>query len=197
MSKRGSKGRKGWNETMKAMGAKAPGGNSRRSSSRIATVSRDLRVVDAETREHVRNARLDALEADNYMEEHVAQDDAYEEVDSEEEAAEPKAKRSRKSKAKAKTKITTAKAKDPGHKWKKRKYKPLRQVVYEQGYDATGAASVNHSSAAMGPSRFPPRAFCSVCGYFGTFKCPRCGMRYCRRRCQEAHKETRCMKFGT
>eukprot|EP00968_Pinguiococcus_pyrenoidosus_P003188 scaffold189_cov249-Pinguiococcus_pyrenoidosus.AAC.9 len=126
--------------------------------------------------------------------------------------------------------------------------------VLRKGYDASGESGVNYSSVAMTPSVFPSRKFCSVCGYFGFFKCPRygkkeeerererricfqspscellpsegavaagspppqqrrsdaldpsssfssdarrCGMRYCRKRCQETHKETRCLKFGT
>lgn len=187
-----SKNRKAWNEAMKAMGAKVPaaaGKGSRRASSRISSVSKDLRVVDDETREHVRNARLDALEADNYAEEHVEKDDAYSDEDEDGGGTGKKARKRQK-------KAPKQGGAEAVSRWRKKKYKGLLQVVFEEGY-TTAAGAVNYTTAAMGPSRLPPRAFCSVCGYFGTFKCPRCGLRYCSRRCMDAHKETRCLKFGT
>lgn len=48
---------------------------------RQAVLSKAMRVVDEETRREVRDARLEALEADNYVENQDAGDEAY--VDSE------------------------------------------------------------------------------------------------------------------
>jgi len=51
-------------------------------------------------------------------------------------------------------------------------------------------------TAAPAPSsRFSARRFCGVCGFSAPFTCPRCGARYCCRRCLGIHTETRCLKF--
>ncbi|KAI1309505.1 Zinc finger HIT domain-containing protein 1 [Mortierella claussenii] len=76
--------------------------------------------------------------------------------------------------------------------------KPLNQLLEESGlllnnqgnYDAP-----TYVTAAMGPSRYPDRQFCSVCGWTGKYKCSRCGMRYCDLKCLKTHEDTRCMKF--
>ncbi|CAO3613342.1 unnamed protein product [Cunninghamella blakesleeana] len=45
------------------------------------------------------------------------------------------------------------------------------------------------------PSKYPPRNFCSVCGFSSNYKCLRCGMKYCTVKCLNTHKETRCLKW--
>ncbi|CAG8627348.1 12230_t:CDS:2 [Funneliformis caledonium] len=50
-------------------------------------------------------------------------------------------------------------------------------------------------TAGAKPSRFPPRKFCSVCGFISAYACKKCGMKYCSLRCKETHEETRCMKY--
>ncbi|KAI9014454.1 hypothetical protein CLU79DRAFT_766863 [Phycomyces nitens] len=45
------------------------------------------------------------------------------------------------------------------------------------------------------PSRYPPRRFCSVCGFPSDYKCSRCGMKYCSVKCLGTHNETRCLKW--
>ncbi|KAK9355989.1 hypothetical protein V1523DRAFT_403447 [Lipomyces doorenjongii] len=49
-------------------------------------------------------------------------------------------------------------------------------------------------SAAVVPSRYPTRNLCSVCGYWGSITCIRCGARYCSLACEDTHRETRCFK---
>ncbi|TRM64440.1 hypothetical protein BD626DRAFT_547546 [Schizophyllum amplum] len=49
-------------------------------------------------------------------------------------------------------------------------------------------------TAASPPPPYPPRLFCSVCGYWGRYKCMRCAMPYCDRNCLGVHDETRCEK---
>lgn len=44
------------------------------------------------------------------------------------------------------------------------------------------------------PSAYPPRMLCSVCGYWGAYRCRRCAMPYCDRNCEAVHAETRCEK---
>ncbi|GAO49722.1 hypothetical protein SAICODRAFT_32169 [Saitoella complicata NRRL Y-17804] len=57
------------------------------------------------------------------------------------------------------------------------------------------ADSPSYQAASSAPSRYPRREFCSVCGYFGTYKCMRCGARYCDSGCKATHLETRCVGF--
>ncbi|ORX58998.1 hypothetical protein DM01DRAFT_304335 [Hesseltinella vesiculosa] len=45
------------------------------------------------------------------------------------------------------------------------------------------------------PSNYPPRNFCSVCGYTSAYKCLRCGMKYCSVKCLATHQDTRCLKW--
>ena len=54
----------------------------------------------------------------------------------------------------------------------------------------------NYYSVNAAPSELPSRKFCSVCGLEGIYGCLRCGMRYCNIKCQNQHKETRCLKFN-
>ncbi len=53
-----------------------------------------------------------------------------------------------------------------------------------------------YSAAAAGPPQgTAPRRWCSVCGFAATYKCVRCGSRFCTRKCYAVHTETRCLKF--
>jgi zinc finger HIT domain-containing protein 1 len=49
-------------------------------------------------------------------------------------------------------------------------------------------------TAAAPPSKLPPRVFCSVCGYWGKYRCMKCAMPYCSLDCQATHNDTRCEK---
>ncbi|KAF9578026.1 Zinc finger HIT domain-containing protein 1 [Lunasporangiospora selenospora] len=80
--------------------------------------------------------------------------------------------------------------------------KPLNQLLEESGllhprFNVHGelVEEPSYVTATMGPSKYPPRHFCSVCGWKGIYCCKRCGMRYCDLRCLKTHEETRCMKF--
>ena len=46
-------------------------------------------------------------------------------------------------------------------------------------------------AAAAAPAE-PPRLLCSVCVYWGKYKCRRCAMPYCDLNCEGVHNETRC-----
>ncbi|BGO95892.1 hypothetical protein NBRC10512v2_007600 [Rhodotorula toruloides] len=50
----------------------------------------------------------------------------------------------------------------------------------------------NYLTAAAPPSRHPPLAICSVCGYTGKYSCLRCGLKYCDIGCRTTHDESRC-----
>ena len=51
------------------------------------------------------------------------------------------------------------------------------------------------TAAAPPPRATAPRKFCSVCGFQSCYNCARCGMRFCSRKCNAVHTETRCLKF--
>lgn len=53
----------------------------------------------------------------------------------------------------------------------------------------------NYLSAQAPPSIKPPRHFCAICGFITSQSCPTCGARYCSLKCQETHRETRCLKY--
>ncbi|KAK9470461.1 uncharacterized protein V1510DRAFT_370133 [Dipodascopsis tothii] len=61
-------------------------------------------------------------------------------------------------------------------------------------FDDDEAGTKRFQAAAVQPSRYPARKLCSVCGYWGTIKCIRCGARYCSAACEDTHRETRCLK---
>ncbi|KAF9200299.1 Zinc finger HIT domain-containing protein 1 [Haplosporangium sp. Z 27] len=82
-----------------------------------------------------------------------------------------------------------------GHKKPVLPRKPLNQLLDESGLLNTPSTTPTYLTVAMGPSRYPDRQFCSVCGWKGVYRCSRCGMRYCDLRCLKTHEDTRCMKF--
>ncbi|KAG0253400.1 hypothetical protein DFQ27_007434 [Actinomortierella ambigua] len=73
--------------------------------------------------------------------------------------------------------------------------KPLSVLLDESGLLQQDPSIPSYLTAAMGPSQYPERQFCSVCGWRGTYRCFRCGMRYCDLRCQKTHEETRLEKL--
>ena len=177
--------------------AKAP----KRASTRTVVVSKHMRKVDAETRNEVRSRHLIMLEADNYVEAEVSGmgDDEYGDENDEHQ----KRKKAKLAKSTAGLSLS---------KWAMRRVKPLEKVILEQGYDQARLDDLfamdalacvercghypNYLSVNADPSGQPARKFCSVCGHGGTYTCTRCGMRYCSIKCNNHHKETRCMKFS-
>ncbi|CAO3568179.1 unnamed protein product [Mortierella alpina] len=69
--------------------------------------------------------------------------------------------------------------------------KPLHMLLDESGIADYGPSVPSYLTANMGPSRYPDRQFCSVCGWKGKYRCSKCGMRYCDLRCLKTHEETR------
>eukprot|EP00916_Digyalum_oweni_P020371 GHVL01033925.1.p1 GENE.GHVL01033925.1~~GHVL01033925.1.p1 ORF type:complete len:122 (-),score=27.48 GHVL01033925.1:715-1080(-) len=47
---------------------------------------------------------------------------------------------------------------------------------------------------SVGPSLYPPRQYCSVCGFFSNIRCHQCGTRTCGLRCTQIHKDTKCSR---
>lgn len=42
---------------------------------------------------------------------------------------------------------------------------------------------------------YPSRGFCSICGIFSKYTCPRCGEKYCSLRCHDTHKQISCLNY--
>ncbi|GAB5031419.1 zinc finger hit domain-containing protein 1 [Nannochloropsis oceanica] len=171
-----------------AAASRAKKKSGKRTSGRTTVLSKAMGKVDEETRLEVRDARLEALEADNYVG-NVEEEPDEEYVDSED-GNRPTAKREAKRRRNAAPK--SGQASKLISSFRK---KSVAQWVYEAGYNPSDGP--NYLTAAAKPSRLPTRHFCSVCGYWGLYACTRCGMRYCCGKCAETHKETRCLKFAT
>ncbi|KII89747.1 hypothetical protein PLICRDRAFT_174584 [Plicaturopsis crispa FD-325 SS-3] len=70
--------------------------------------------------------------------------------------------------------------------------KNLATLIEESGIANLPQHVPTYLTAIAPPPREPPRLMCSVCGYWGHYKCKRCAMPYCDRNCEGVHNETRC-----
>ncbi|KAF9561956.1 hypothetical protein CPC08DRAFT_817369 [Agrocybe pediades] len=70
--------------------------------------------------------------------------------------------------------------------------KNLATLIEESGIATLPANVPTYLTAAAAPSIYPPRMICSVCGYWGRYKCRRCAMAFCDNNCEGVHLETRC-----
>ncbi|KAI0067390.1 hypothetical protein BV25DRAFT_1867864 [Artomyces pyxidatus] len=70
--------------------------------------------------------------------------------------------------------------------------KNLTTLIDESGIADYSTNIPTYITAVTGPSQAPPRLLCSVCGYWGRYKCKKCTMPYCDLNCQGVHDETRC-----
>eukprot|EP01066_Platyproteum_vivax_P005081 Platyproteum_vivax@DN16483_c0_g1_i1.p1 len=52
---------------------------------------------------------------------------------------------------------------------------------------------VPFESISVPATRLPSRKYCSVCGFFGGLKCPKCQTQYCSSGCYAIHKDTKCL----
>lgn len=50
--------------------------------------------------------------------------------------------------------------------------------------------------SSLGAARYPARAFCAVCGYWGRVRCMKCGTRVCALDCLETHREECVTRYG-
>ena len=77
-----------------------------------------------------------------------------------------------------------------------------RGCLVQQGIGAaalgqqTAYARARTGQVALGPSRYPCRPLCDVCGYWGQVTCMVCGEALCSRSCRQTHLETRCEKHA-
>ncbi|KAF9490784.1 hypothetical protein BDN71DRAFT_147120 [Pleurotus eryngii] len=72
-------------------------------------------------------------------------------------------------------------------------YRKNLSTLIEESHIAEYPSSVpTYLTAVSPPPRYPPRLLCSICGYWGQYKCKRCDMPFCDRSCEGVHNETRC-----
>jgi zinc finger HIT domain-containing protein 1 len=57
------------------------------------------------------------------------------------------------------------------------------------------ALTFNAARSAPGPTSIAPRSFCELCGYWGRYKCLKCGAKTCSVDCEAVHVADRCLKF--
>jgi zinc finger HIT domain-containing protein 1 len=53
----------------------------------------------------------------------------------------------------------------------------------------------HEARARPSTSGYPPRYFCTICGYWGKVKCRNCGTRICGLECYKVHEDSRCGAF--
>jgi len=70
--------------------------------------------------------------------------------------------------------------------------KNLSTLIDESGIANLPVHVPTYLTAVTVPPSVPPRMMCSVCGYWGRYKCRRCAMPYCGKTCEDVHGETRC-----
>ena len=177
-------------------------GEQRLKSSRQRHVSQALRKVDGAGREAATRARLDALERDALPDD----DEANNGGDDDEEfvVEEPKldgamtkivAKKKTSSKKGGKGRATRDRESNKGAASAKT-MRTFNQLLEANALDEAPVGIPTYTTIAAGPpSSGAPRKFCSVCGFPSPYTCSRCGMRFCCRKCNQIHSETRCLKM--
>ncbi|KAK7454443.1 hypothetical protein VKT23_011199 [Stygiomarasmius scandens] len=68
----------------------------------------------------------------------------------------------------------------------------LYRLISPQGIASMPSSIPTYLTAQTPPSSYPPRLICSVCGYWGRYKCQKCALPYCDQNCEAVHVETRC-----
>ncbi|KAI0091345.1 hypothetical protein BDY19DRAFT_984244 [Irpex rosettiformis] len=147
----------------------------------------DKEVVAKRTKRH-----LDELERSNYSEPSTLLGQA---VDDDEETGGGRA-----TKGRARQPISDRRAAEKGRKKKSTMNirtavlykKNLALLIDESGIAAYPSTVPTYLTASAPPPRGPPRMLCTVCGYWGKYRCKKCGMAYCDMNCEGIHDETRC-----
>jgi zinc finger HIT domain-containing protein 1 len=65
-------------------------------------------------------------------------------------------------------------------------------ITLSQGLASLPSSIPTYLTAAAAPHKEPTRPLCSVCGYWGNYKCKKCAMPFCGLDCRSVHDETRC-----
>ena len=186
----------------KAPPSQSGAGEQRLKSSRQRHIAQALRKVDDAGRDAATRARLDALERDALPDD----DEANNGGDDDEEfvVEEPKldgamtkivAKKKTSSKKGGKGRATRDRESNKGAASAKT-MRTFNQLLEANALDEAPVGMPTYTTIAAGPpSSGAPRKFCSVCGFPSPYTCSRCGMRFCCRKCNQIHSETRCLKM--
>ncbi|KAI0249142.1 hypothetical protein BJV78DRAFT_718027 [Lactifluus subvellereus] len=70
--------------------------------------------------------------------------------------------------------------------------KNFATLIEESGLANLPSSIPTYLTAAAAPPKEPIRPLCSVCGYWGKYKCKKCAMPFCGLDCRSVHDETRC-----
>ncbi|XP_054708969.1 zinc finger HIT domain-containing protein 1-like [Uloborus diversus] len=76
------------------------------------------------------------------------------------------------------------------------KYRKNFTALLEEELANCPPGKFNYIKAVVPPSKYPPRHFCSVCGFSSNYTCVQCGARFCSIKCNGTHKDTRCLKYS-
>lgn len=158
-----------------------------RKSFRTKRLSQNMRIIDEDTRAFIIQSRIDELESDFYdSPNRLAEDDSSQDFDLDYDE-----------KAKAKQKLRKLKKKIP-KKNKKDAYVKrnlnLKKLIKEENLE-NKETFPNFCNVRSKGTNYPQRKFCSICGNFSKYECPRCGEKYCSLKCHDIHRDIKCLKF--
>jgi HIT zinc finger. len=161
-----------------------------RNSLRTKKINQALKVVDEESRNYVLQTKLEALESDYYESPNrLAEDASEDEYDFEKDIE---------GTDKTKKKIRK-RAKNPKKKSRRESYVVrnlnLKKTLKEEGLENPDLDFPNFVNSRVSRPRYPGRKFCSICGNTSSYTCPRCGEKYCSRKCHDVHKDVKCLRF--
>ncbi|KHN74948.1 Zinc finger HIT domain-containing protein 1 [Toxocara canis] len=152
------------------------------------------RILDDAARRRRLRKQLDALEQDNFHEDPHAQLQWHKNIPrfDDEQVQGQGVSRKRVSTDSAEHSEGKKKKKFRAEHSKQRFRKNFLALVEEYSASKTmeGTGWDAYSAARAPPSRYPPRRFCAVCGFFSNYTCIRCGARYCSVKCRDLHNDT-------
>ena len=163
-------------------------GKKTRQSQRAKRINKNLRHVDEETRLFIIQSKIDELESDYYESPNRLAEDQNDSEDFEFNDQESDKKKQKKKIAKKK--IPKKNKKDAYV----RKNFNLKKIIKEDDLENKNFFP-NFMNIRPKSSIYPLRKFCSVCGSLSRYSCPRCGERYCCLKCQNIHRDIKCLKF--
>eukprot|EP01016_Furgasonia_blochmanni_P048475 TRINITY_DN7224_c0_g2_i1.p2 TRINITY_DN7224_c0_g2~~TRINITY_DN7224_c0_g2_i1.p2 ORF type:complete len:199 (+),score=73.89 TRINITY_DN7224_c0_g2_i1:70-597(+) len=162
-----------------------------RHSKRQKQLSAGMRVVDIDTRKYVTQTKIDALESDFYDSPNRLAEDKSDEEDFVQESDETKTD-TKKAIRKIKKRVIKKRVKKDVHL---RKNLNLKKMIKDEGLENNESKLPHFINARMTEPSIPSRKFCSICGNFAGYTCPRCGEKYCGLKCFDIHKEVMCLKY--
>ncbi|KAG9102458.1 hypothetical protein FS749_000049 [Ceratobasidium sp. UAMH 11750] len=72
--------------------------------------------------------------------------------------------------------------------------KNLNTIIEQAGLGSLPSHIPTYVTAAAPEATAPARMLCSMCSYWGRYRCSRCAEPYCSLGCQAVHSDTRCAR---